>query len=85
MRGNEKDKKELGKAAEDELIGVLEHWVNKWDRNFEVTFVLGFMVMERNSFDVLGGRMVIYPENYDNGKIHLNALHNYCETLMETT
>ena len=85
MRGNEKDKKELGKAAEDELIGVLEHWVNKWDRNFEVTFVLGFMVIERNSFDVLGGRMVIYPEKYDNGKIHLNALQNYCETLMETT
>ena len=41
MRGNEKDKKELGKAAEDELIGILEHWVNKWDRDFEVTFVLG--------------------------------------------
>jgi len=84
VQGNEKDKKELGKAAEDELIGILEHWVNKWDRNFEVTFVLGFMVMERNSFDLLGGRMVIYPENYENGKIHLNALQNYCETLKET-
>jgi hypothetical protein len=67
------------------LIEVLEHWVNKWDRNLEVTFVLGFMVMERNSFDVLGGKTVIYPENHENGKIHLNALNNYCETLKETT
>jgi len=85
VQDNEKDKKELGKTAEDELMVLLEHWISKWDRNFEVTFVLGFMVMERNSFDVLGGRMVIYPENYENGKIHLNALQNYCETLREPT
>ena len=85
MQDNEKDKKELGKTAEDELMVLLEHWINKWDRNFEVTFILDFMVMERNSFDVLGGRMVIYPENYENGKIHLNALQNYCETLREPT
>jgi hypothetical protein len=85
VQDNEKDKKELGKTAEDELMVLLEHWISKWDRNFEVTFVLGFMVMERDSFDVLGGRMVIYPENYENGKIHLNALQNYCETLREPT
>jgi hypothetical protein len=85
VQDNEKDKKELGKTAEDELMVLLEHWISKWDRNFEVTFVLGFMVMERDSFDVLGGRMVIYPENYENGKIHLNALQNYCETLSEPT
>jgi hypothetical protein len=85
VQDNEKDKKEVGKAAEDELMVLLEHWVNKWDRNFEVTFVLGFMVMERNTFNLLGGKMVIYPENYENGKIHLNALQNYCETLKETT
>ena len=83
MQDNEKDKMGLGKAAEEELIGILEQWVNKWDRDFEVTFVLGFMVMERNTFELLGGRMVIYPENYENAKIHLNALQNYCETLRE--
>jgi hypothetical protein len=46
---------------------------------------LGFMLMDREGFDVLGGRMVIYPENYENGRIHLNALQNYCEKLKETT
>jgi hypothetical protein len=85
VQDNEKDKKELGKTAEDELMVLLEHWINKWDRNFEVTFALGFMVMERNTFDLLGGKMVIYPENYENGKIHFNALQNYCETLREPT
>ena len=85
MQGNEKDKKELGKAAEDELIAILENWIDKWEQDFEVTLVLGFMVMNRNSFDILGGRMVIYPENYENAKIHLNALQNYCEGLKETT
>jgi hypothetical protein len=85
VQGNQKDKKELGKDAEEELIGILEQWINKWDRNFELTFVLGFMLMDREGFDVLGGRMVIYPENYENGRIHLNALQNYCEKLRETT
>jgi hypothetical protein len=84
VQDNQKDKKAMGKTAEDELIGILEQWVNKWDRDFEVTFVLGFMVMERNTFELLGGRMVIYPDNYENAKIHLNALQNYCETLQGT-
>jgi len=82
---NEKDKKELGKAAEDELIAILENWIDKWEQDLEVTLVLGFMVMNRNSYDILGGRMVIYPENYENARIHLNALQNYCEGLKETT
>jgi len=82
---NEKDKKELGKAAEDELIAILENWIDKWEQDLEVTLVLGFMVMNRNSYNILGGRMVIYPENYENAKIHLNALQNYCEGLKETT
>ena len=85
VQDNEKDKKELGKTAEDELMVLLERWINKWDRNFEVTFVLGFMVMERNTFNLLGGKMGIYPENYENGKIHFNALQNYCEPLREPT
>jgi hypothetical protein len=41
------------------------------------------MVIDRNNFDIVGGRMVIYPENYENGTIHLKALHNYCEGLKE--
>lgn len=85
MQCNEKDKKELGKAAEDELIAILENWIDKWEQDLEVTLVLGFMVMNRNSYNILGGRMVIYPENYENAKIHLNALQNYCEGLKETT
>ena len=84
MQGNEKDKKGLGKAAEDELIAILENWIDTWEQDFEVALVLGFMVMNRNSFDILGGRMVIYPENYENAKIHINALQNYCEGLKET-
>ena len=84
MQGDEKDKKELAKAAEDELIASLENCIDTWEQGVEVTLVLGFMVMNRNSFDILGGSMVIYPENYENGKIHLKAVQNYCEGLKET-
>ena len=84
MQGNEKDKKELAKAAEDELVAILENRIDTWEQGVEVTLVLGFMVMNRNSFDILGGRMVIYPEYYKNAKIHLNALQIYCEGLKET-
>jgi hypothetical protein len=80
---NKMGKEQSGKAAEEELMANLEKWVNKWERSFEVTLVLGFMVMDRNDFDIVGSRMVIYPENYENGKIHLNALLNYCEGLKE--
>lgn len=66
-------------------MAILENWIDTWEQDFEVTLVLGFMVMNRNSFDILGGRMVIYPENYGNGKIHLNALQNYRQGLKETT
>jgi len=45
-------KEELGKVAEEELMANLEKWVNKWERSFEVTLVLGFMVMDRNNFDI---------------------------------
>ena len=76
-------KEQSGKAAEEELMANLEKWVNKWERSFDVTLVLGFMVIDRNNFDIVGGRMVIYPENYENGTIHLKALHNYCEGLKE--
>ena len=83
MGENKMGKEELGKVAEEELMPNLEKWVNKWERSFEVTLVLGFMVMDRNNFDIVGSRMVIYPKNYENGTIHINALQNYCEGLKE--
>ncbi|UCG65514.1 MAG: hypothetical protein JSW12_00195 [Deltaproteobacteria bacterium] len=83
MKENKKGKEELGKAAEEELMANLERWVNKWERDFEVTLVLGFMVMDSKNFEIVGSRMVIYPENYEKGKIHLNALQNYCDGLKE--
>ena len=85
MKENKKGKEESGKAAEEELMANLEKWLNKWQRSFEVTLVLGFMVMDRKNFDIVGSRMVIYPENYEKGKIHLNVLQNYCEGLKENT
>ncbi len=78
------EKRQLGKAAEDELMVSLEQWVSKWESTFHVTLVLGFMAMDPDSFEVVGSRMVIYPEDYENGKIHLNALRNYCEELKES-
>ena len=83
MGENKMGKEELGNVAEEQLMANLEKWVNKREGSFEVTLVLGFMVMDRNNFDIVGSRMVIYPENYKNGKIHINALQNYCEGLKE--
>ena len=85
MHSNEIHKNKLGKTAEKQLIGFLEKWIDTWEQDFELTLVLGFMIMKRNSFDVVGGRMIIYPENYENGKIHLKALQDYSEGLKETT
>ena len=44
---------------------------------------MGFMMMDADSFEVLGSRMVIYPEDYENGRIHLNALGKYCDELKQ--
>jgi hypothetical protein len=80
---DKEEKRQLGKTAEDELMGNLEQWVNRWESTFQITLVMGFMVMDADSFEVLGSRMVIYPEDYENGRIHLNALGKYCDELKQ--
>lgn len=82
--GGEEEKRRLGKAAEDELMGSIEQWVSKWESAFQVTLVMGFMVMDADSYEVVGSRMIIYPEDYENGRIHLNALQHYCDELKES-